>query len=450
MPNPTLNSRLIHAYNFQNPAIALDFSLKSLEECLQHGLIVLDANVLLLPLTTGKLTLEAIRDVLQQLIVEDRLYIPNHALREYLANRPTKIKELIDQLNKKRDKDYSSASSPLLQQAKISDSLDKAETALREKAQELSKIISEAIEEVKGWKTNDPVSRMYTEIKLSDRLLPDPIDLQSEKEISEFIAEHEERIKNKVPPGFKDSRKEDNDVGDFLIWKSILKLGEKYKGKDVTFISGEIKTDWIYRSANQSMHAREELIEEYRNYSEGGSFHLIDFATLLKELKQNTSVVEEVRSSEVTTSYITKIEDAELEFNSLPANWQEFLTQSHISVGTWLRNFYTPNKITTHPPGSIIDYTVQDEHEIALIEVKGIRHVEHVSKRIKEFEKYAAPLIDSAFPLSEKNVISVIIFVCENKEKAEYINGWKKNNALPTGVNVVAGYLEKGVFQTSI
>ena len=43
-----------------------------------------------------------------------------------------------------------------------------------------------------------------------------------------------------MPPGYKDGRKEDEGIGDFLIWKSLLKFGEEKK-LDLAFVTGEEK-----------------------------------------------------------------------------------------------------------------------------------------------------------------------------------------------------------------
>jgi hypothetical protein len=41
--------------------------------------------------------------------------------------------------------------------------------------------------------------------------------------------EKSRRYKNKVPPGYKDASKDDGGIGDFLIWKTLLLLGEREK-----------------------------------------------------------------------------------------------------------------------------------------------------------------------------------------------------------------------------
>lgn len=347
MTKPPSPNPLSHIQNFPDPAATLRFSIKPLDQCLKEGAVILDANALLLPLTTSKVALTELRKRYETLIVENRLYIPTHAFREYLANRPTKIKELIDQLHRKRDRDYSSLSSPLLEQAESHKALTAAEDALREKSKLLAVAISKSIDEVRGWETNDPVSRMYKEIGLADRFLPDPIDFQVANDQTTFLAEHAQRVEERRPPGFKDSTKEENNIGDFLIWKTILKFGELNKGRDATFISGEIKTDWVYRTSNQSLHAREELIEEYRSASDGGSFHLIDLATFLAQLDANPQVVAEVRSSETMASMTLDQLEPHV---SVEKKSSSFIRNAPLALSRYVASFYPDAKFTEHSP----------------------------------------------------------------------------------------------------
>jgi hypothetical protein len=443
MKDLTLNNRLIHIYNFRAPGETLGFQLKSLAACLETGMVVLDANVLLLPLATGALTLSEIERVYKSLIDQDRLFVPTHALREYLANRPTKIKELIDQLVKKKDNNYSSSSSPLLQKAAIFEELTTAEKSLQLEVGKVSKILARAIKEIKEWETNDPVSALYRGLNLSARLISDPVDFESEKDIKEFLEENDQRQENKIPPGYKDSRKAENDIGDFLIWKTVLRLGSMHPGRDLTFVSGEIKTDWIYKSSGQSLHVREELIEEYRKHSAGGSFHLIDLATLLKEFKASDEVVNEVRSSEIIASLsAAKDNGAELETHN---NWPEFVETSLKAVTQWLREECDMiNVVTAGGAGNRLTATLDDEK--FLIYVRPIRHVEHIARRLRELqirlEKDIAVFAEFSPPVRYRGSV---IFVCENKFDAVNVANFLESSKHEDYV-WVSGYMANGRF----
>jgi PIN like domain len=56
--------------------------------------------------------------------------------------------------------------------------------------------------------------------------------------------EKSRRYKNKVPPGYKDASKDDGGIGDFLIWKTLLLLGEREK-KDMAVCNREAKAGLV-------------------------------------------------------------------------------------------------------------------------------------------------------------------------------------------------------------
>lgn len=439
MKDITLNNRLIHIYNFRTPGETLDFQLKSLDQCLTDGLLVLDANVLLLPLATGALALNAIERVYSKLIADDRLFVPAHALREYLANRSTKIKELIDQLMKKKEKSYSTSSSPLLQKASVFEELTVAEKSLKEEAAKVATILTKAIKEIKDWETNDPVSAMYRSLRLSSRLIKDPVDLNDEAALKAFMQENDDRCENKVPPGFKDAGKSENDIGDFLIWKTVLGIGKENVGRDLTFVSGEIKTDWIYKSAGQTMHVREELIDEYRRASQGGSFHLIDLATLLERLQESTQVVDEVRTSEKLAASSTILVS-----NPVGQTWDDFTTAARGAVTQWLATVCDMDDVGpspfrhTHLCGEL-------ENIKHLIYVRPLRHVEHVLNRVRELKPLILDAVEKANLVESLVVEGSLIFVCEGHSEASIV---AKNvtDLSKNGFRIISGYLENGKF----
>ena len=63
-------------------------------------------------------------------------------------------------------------------------------------------------------------------------------------EKEKILEEAERRIKDKIPPGYKDNDKDrNNKYGDYFLWKQILEYGSKIK-KPVIFITSERKSDW--------------------------------------------------------------------------------------------------------------------------------------------------------------------------------------------------------------
>jgi PIN domain-containing protein len=117
------------------------------------------------------------------------------------------------------------------------------------------------------------------------------------KPLGEVQEEHLRRFANKIPPGYKDQAKDDQGIGDFLIWLTILEIGSTRR-TSVIFVSGEEKADWWHRSEQQPLYPCFELVDEFRRVSGGCSFHIIKFSQLLGLFGASTEVVAEVQEEE--------------------------------------------------------------------------------------------------------------------------------------------------------
>jgi hypothetical protein len=152
---------------------------------------------------------------------------------------------------------------------------------------------------------DDPIVKMYKEI-LKERIVALPLQQEDRKEL---LKEWRWRSKNKVAPGYKDASKDDSGIGDFLVWKTLLYLGQRYK-RPLAFVTGEQKSDWFARSSGQGVYPKPELLDEYRRASEGKSLRLMSLYELLSELNVPGPIVEEVKTAEDTAN--TAILDANI------------------------------------------------------------------------------------------------------------------------------------------
>jgi len=86
----------------------------------------------------------------------------------------------------------------------------------------------------------------------------------NEMEKKQLYKEADERCKNFIPPGYRDSKNGDNinKYGDFLIWKQIISE-MKNKKSHAIFITDDIKDDWWYRPGGKLIGARPELRREF-------------------------------------------------------------------------------------------------------------------------------------------------------------------------------------------
>lgn len=113
--------------------------------------------------------------------------------------------------------------------------------------------------------------------------------------------EGDDRYNRKIPPGYKDAKKESGDLdkfGDLIIWKEMMAKA-KAEGRPVLFISDDVKEDWWWIHKGRKLGSRPELVEEFKAES-GQDFHIYEFSQFLRfaaerhpEIKENVGQVEE-------------------------------------------------------------------------------------------------------------------------------------------------------------
>ncbi|MDG5470527.1 PIN-like domain-containing protein [Jeotgalibacillus sp. ET6] len=289
---------------------------KPIEELIDSAVIVIDTNVLLAAYQWRELTVKEVTRALENLAEEGRLKVPEHVLYEFAKNRP---REIMYRIN-----DVEEAISRLQSPKKIKEMVPILEGKDSfKKTEELSKSyvnsLNEYKESLKGLRDdlkdlfeNDPYLNAVKKI-VSKSYLPN----SESKSIEDLTKIANERYKLKVPPGYKDSSKDDNNAGDFIIWHSILSLKN-----DVIFVSGDKKEDWVYYDKKGNpVNARRELIEEFVIANPGLNFTHIspkDFITLMNpnisdEIKSDLSI----QSSDSNYSSMIGVNDIEIFYQKI-------------------------------------------------------------------------------------------------------------------------------------
>lgn len=159
-----------------------------------------------------------------------------------------------------------------------------------------------------------------------------------EEKISQIKKIGEIRYSNKIPPGYSDSKKEENKFGDLIIWNEIINYA-KEKQKPVIFISDDNKEDWIWKLKDgKTIGARPELIQEF--YKETNQlFHLyktdsfIKYGSIQLNEKIDSGTIEEVTkiNKEISLSefaeYLSSLENeiVEEKFKILSPREADFL-----------------------------------------------------------------------------------------------------------------------------
>jgi len=93
----------------------------------------------------------------------------------------------------------------------------------------------------------------------------------------------EERYAKKIPPGYKDSKKDAGDFdkfGDLIIWEDMIAKA-KESLHPVIFITDDVKEDWWWIHRGRKIGPRPELVEEFKAAS-GQSFHMYEFTQFLR------------------------------------------------------------------------------------------------------------------------------------------------------------------------
>jgi hypothetical protein len=270
-----------------------------------NSLVVLDTNTLLVPYGIKPDDLTALQAVYRALANADRLFIPARVAREFIKHRDGHLADLLKALNDQRSRMQipEKRISPLLEGVPGYTELAAGHEALTEARAEYNRNLSLMMEKVRSWRGDDPVTLLYRSVFTSENV----VELTDERRV--LSDQWANRLKNKVPPGYKDSGKSDRGIGDFLIWSVLLKLGEE-KGRDLIFVTGDEKADWFVRSNNEGIYPRPELVDEYRRRSGGRSLALLSLSGFLKEMQAGANLVDEVRSAEA--SVVTDDEDDEI------------------------------------------------------------------------------------------------------------------------------------------
>ena len=277
------------------PLAAETFAAKSppVEEVISSALVVLDTNTLLLPYGAGAESLEQITTVYKLLKSESRIYLPKQVAREFIKNRPNKICDLYKGLSDKVSKLSlcDTLSYPILEGISEYDKLNDLIKGLKQAKKEINNANELLRQRISKWETNDPVNTAYQEIFTSDIIIEPDFD---EKQVLWDFLRRQELL---VPPGYKDSNKDDFGIGDYLIWLTVLGLGSAHK-RDIIFVSGEEKSDWQHRSDSSGLFPRYELLDEYRRASKGKSFYMCKLSSLLEFLLPESTSVDEIKSEE--------------------------------------------------------------------------------------------------------------------------------------------------------
>ena len=240
----------------------------------QNSTIVLDTNILLNLFKYSEETRNNLLNVLNSL--KGRLWIPYQVIKEYYKNRDKVIKDstiIIDNLNNSIEKKIVEVLDDIKSTSKQIQSIENLEKYF----QNIQINYKKEISKIKKVKKLSNEENAKIELAILD-LIEDRYETAYEyNSIEEVIKEGDNRIKNGLPPGYKDHNKEEKYKeyqinGDYLIFNSFINYAKENK-KDLIFITDDTKEDWFQIVNGEKIGGRRELLSEF--YKKTGQFLLI-------------------------------------------------------------------------------------------------------------------------------------------------------------------------------
>ncbi len=297
-------------------------NFKSAKEIISNAIIVLDTNVMLVPFDTNEKNVIDIKTIYLKYKSENRLFIPARVAREFANNRANKIGDIFLQIRQTKE-NLNSGNFKINQYPILENNIDYKKlitlfTTIQKEIKESRKLLDNIEAHIQSWTWNDNVSIAYKEIFTPE------IIVEVEKSHTELEQELAFRIEYKVAPGYKDSKKPDDGIGDFVIWQTILEIAKK-KDKHVIFVTNEQKNDWFYKQDKIGLYPKYELFDEFRRYTGGKSIAIVNFVKFLELSNAKADTIKEIK---------TKIkENSTDEFNSYLSRLQVGTYVEHVIFG---------------------------------------------------------------------------------------------------------------------
>lgn len=249
---------------------------------IKEGYIFLDTNVLLHFFRLGESFSRTFFQILNK--VKERVYIPYQVAKEYHP----KYLELCVSLRKT----YRNAIDCLTQLQNPLEQLNSRKADYtrfldKEIRQECNELFSQQINIIKS-KYEKEIDFLTKELENS-ALFNEIASFFSEKVLEQLDSDilektrekGKDRYDKKIPPGYKDAKKDENAFGDLIIWEEIINcVASKDEIKYAILVSDDIKEDWVLEIAGEKHGPRRELIEEF-NQKAHARFICMSVATFI-------------------------------------------------------------------------------------------------------------------------------------------------------------------------
>jgi hypothetical protein len=287
------------------------------------GIFIFDSNVLLDLYRLPKTAREDLLSIFRSDKFKDRIWIGFQVILEFLNNR---FEAISDQKNKfhavrnlieeaiERYEDVSTNLTNELSSLKLKQrhSLIDPEKFINDaNVQKSIKYLNDFIEEL------DKLEKKQSDVNDADTLKDLVLSLFAnkigrgfdKKQLSDLYKEGDRRYDAKIPPGYKDIKKDGAHVyedkeyirkyGDLILWKEIIEKSKTEKLKYVVLVTGDVKEDWWFEKRGKKLGPRIELLNEiYFEAPDLDTFYMYDTSSFLQYAKKELEL--DVKESSIS------------------------------------------------------------------------------------------------------------------------------------------------------
>jgi hypothetical protein len=277
---------------------------KELKKLWENAIFITDTNVLLNLYRYSYSTSKELLGILEKL--NGRLWIPHQVGMEFHEHRLETIEEqtnLYEQITKVIAQQSQSFKQPFQHQFTRHPFIDnkKIISLLEENQHKLQQYLEKCKIKHPKWINKDPILTKITKLFKSN------VGKEyTDEELEDLYKQGERRYAHKIPPGYKDLIKDQQDeskvkkFGDLVLWDQIMRYAKESK-KPIIFITDDQKEDWWRIVHGKNMGPREELRKEIWEKARV-EFHMYQTTQFISYAKDELSVT-------VTQETIKEIED---------------------------------------------------------------------------------------------------------------------------------------------
>jgi len=322
------------------------------KEIWKSGIFIFDSNVLLDLYRLPKSAREDLISIFKSDKFKDRIWIGFQVILEFLNNRYEAISDQKNKFNTVRTliEDTIEHYDELL--GNLNTELSKLKLKQRHSLIDPDKFINDKNIEKGSKFLNDFIDNLaelekkQSDVNDSDKLKNLVLEIFNgkigqgfdKKRLQEIYKEGDKRYNAKIPPGFKDIKKEGAHLyedkeyvrkfGDLILWKEIIEKSNSDNLKYVVLVTGDVKEDWWFEKRGKKLGPRIELLNEiYSEVLSLDTFYMYDTSSFLQYAKKELEINVKESSISETKQLIELSRQTRLEIEEGQIYLPDFLKQ---------------------------------------------------------------------------------------------------------------------------